>query len=297
MKRAVLFVLVPSFVALSQNPAAPARAGPDEAPAAAVTSRDLARHVEVLKKKLPDGGGFSIVVERPFVVVGDEPEARVRSRAEGTVRWAVEKLKREYFEKDPAEVIDVWLFKDKESYERHTKAVFGEDPISPYGYYSPGHRALIMNIATGGGTLVHEIVHPFVRANFPSCPTWFNEGLGSLYEQCEEKAGRIHGLTNWRLAGLKRAIGEGSLPSFEKLTAMDSTDFYEKDRGTCYAQARYLCYYLQEKDLLARFYRDFVANQKTDPTGHGTLKKVLGEADMDAFKKRWEKFVLGLSFP
>ena len=41
---------------------------------------------------------------------------------------------------------------------------------TPYGYYSAAHRALIMNIATGGGTLVHEIVHPFVRANFPQMP-------------------------------------------------------------------------------------------------------------------------------
>ena len=24
-----------------------------------------------------------------------------------------------------------------------------------------------MNISTGGGTLVHEIVHPFIEANFP----------------------------------------------------------------------------------------------------------------------------------
>jgi len=28
--------------------------------------------------------------------------------------------------------------------------------------------------------LVHEIVHPFMRANFPECPAWFNEGLASL---------------------------------------------------------------------------------------------------------------------
>ena len=46
----------------------------------------------------------------------------------------------------------------------------------------------IMNIATGGGTLVHEIVHPYVEANFPGCPAWFNEGLGSLYEACGGEA-------------------------------------------------------------------------------------------------------------
>ena len=52
-------------------------------------------------------------------------------------------------------------------------------------------NALVMNIATGGGTLVHEIVHPFMEANFPACPSWFNEGLGSLYEQSGARDGRI----------------------------------------------------------------------------------------------------------
>lgn len=51
-----------------------------------------------------------------------------------------------------------------------------------------------------------------------------------------------------------------------------------------YAQARYLCYYLQEKGLLTKFYREFVANVKSDPTGFKTLKRVLGEEDMVAFQ-------------
>ncbi len=63
-----------------------------------------------------------------------------------------------------------------------------------------------MDISTGGGTLVHEIVHPFIEANFPNCPPWLNEGLGSLYEQSGEVQGRIHGFTNWRLHGLQADI-------------------------------------------------------------------------------------------
>ena len=60
----------------------------------------------------------------------------------------------------------------------------------------PVSGAQNFTVATGGGTLVHEIVHPFMRANFPECPAWFNEGMGSLYEQCSEVNGRIAGLTN-----------------------------------------------------------------------------------------------------
>jgi len=56
-------------------------------------------------------------------------------------------------------------------------------------------------------------------------------------------------------------------------------------------------FYLQEKGLLVRFFRQFLANAKTDPTGYETLKRVLGEKDMLEFKQKWEKFVLGLRTP
>ena len=32
---------------------------------------------------------------------------------------------------------------------------------------------------------------------------------------------------------------------------------------------------------------------KSDPTGFNTLKRVLGEEDMVAFQKKWEKLTLG----
>jgi hypothetical protein len=258
---------------------------------------DFCQHLMDLKKKVPEGEGFTAVLEPPFFVVGDESPAMVRQRAQQTVRWAVDKLKDLYFKKDPAEIIDIWLFKNKDSYETHAKSLFGDNPTTPFGYYSSANRALVMNIATGGGTLVHEIVHPFIRSNFPECPSWLNEGLGSLYEQSEEKDGRIHGRTNWRLKGLQEAIEKGKVPPLDALCRTSDREFYDKDRGTNYAQARYLCYYLQEKGLLAKFYRDFAANRKEDPTGYRTLVQVLGEKDMDAFKKRWEEYVMKLRFP
>lgn len=268
---------------------------PAPAPApAALTDADYARHVEQLKKKLPTRE-FVIVVEKPFVVVGDGGRAAVEEDARGTVRWAVTLLKRDYFTKDPKEILDIWLFKDSASYNLHATNLFGGKPTTPYGYYSPAHKSLVMNIETGGGTLVHEIVHPFVEANFPECPPWLNEGLGSLYEQSGEQDGHIVGYTNWRLPGLQRAIRRGGLNPFQKLLAMDGRAFYDDDRGTNYAQARYLCYYLQERGLLTRFYREFYNNRAADPTGFDTLKKVLDEPDLNAFQKRWETFVLGLA--
>ena len=266
---------------------------PSEAQATGATDKDYAKHVEELKKRLPSRE-FTIVLQPPFVVIGDEPEPVVKRHTDETVKWAVTLLKKDFFTQDPSEILDIWLFKDEASYRQHAKQLFNDEPTTPYGYYSSAGKALIMNIETGGGTLVHEIVHPFIEANFPSCPAWFNEGLGSLYEQCGEVDGHIHGYTNWRLASLKRAIRARKLPSFQTLMAMNAAQFYNHDTGDNYAQARYLCYYLQEKGLLVRFYREFRANRQTDPTGYQTFRAVTGEQDMAAFQRKWEKYALEL---
>src|SRR5262245_47168235 len=257
------------------------------------TDDEFQRHVAAVKAKLPSDD-FTVVVQAPFVVIGDESAERVKARAADTVKWAVDRLKGQYFERDPQFIIDIWLFRDKESYETHAEELFGAKPHTPYGYYSSQHRALVMNISTGGGTLVHEIVHPFVAANFPQCPSWFNEGLASLYEQCGDEHGKINGYVNWRLTGLQQTIRAGRLPSFEEFCGTTTDEFYGRDKGVNYGQARYLCYYLQEQGLLKKFYDEFRANAKRDSGGYKTLRAVLKEEDMSDFQKRWEAWVLSL---
>jgi hypothetical protein len=254
---------------------------------------DFQRHVEKLKPKLPSDD-FTILIEPPFIVIGDEPADKLKARSKNTVKWAVDHLKATYFDHDPESIIEIWLFRDKDSYEEHAEKLFGAKPHTPFGYYSPQHKALVMNISTGGGTLVHEIVHPFIAANFPQCPSWFNEGLASLYEQCGEDHGKIKGYVNWRLTGLQQTIKAGRLPSFEDLCGTSTSDFYQRDMGANYGQARYLCYYMQEKGLLKEYYDQFRTNVKRDPTGYKTLQTVLDERDMADFQKRWEAWVLEL---
>src|SRR5712671_4904127 len=111
------------------------------------TDADFTKHVEQLKKKLPSNE-FSIVVSRPFVVIGDEGADAVKGHAEHTVKWAVDKLKQDFFTKDPNEILDIWLFRDVASYQKNALLLFGEKPSTPYGYYSSTHQALIMNIET-----------------------------------------------------------------------------------------------------------------------------------------------------
>jgi hypothetical protein len=93
---------------------------------------------------------------------------------------------------------------------------------------------------------------------------------------------------------LQQAIKAGQVPPFKTLMSLDPGSFYNDDKGTNYAQSRYLCYYLQQRGLLVKFYREFLAHQKTDKTGYETLQRILATRDMTRFKLKWERYVSGL---
>jgi hypothetical protein len=256
---------------------------------AGVTPAAHVQHVMKTKAKIPDG--YATRIAGPFFVIGDESPARVEHYAQ-TVDWTVGHLKRDFHMREPPNVIDVWLLGSSDSYVDNAVRLFGKRPSTPYGFFLPEHQALFMNIATGGGTLVHEVVHPFIAASFPAVPAWFNEGLASLYEAVREEHGQLWGLPNWRLDGLKRAIRARKLPSFAAMTGDSDTRFYASSTG--YAQARYLCLYLQENGLLHRYYDEFSSRAAADPTGYKTLVRVLGNPDMARFEKQWQTWALAL---
>lgn len=243
------------------------------------------------------GPGFTVVVVPPFVVIGDGPPDWVRADAGEVVAVAARLLKQRFFPRDPAAIIDVLMLHTEASYDRYAGSFFGR-PGTPYGYYSPCDRAIYASTSLGNGTLVHEMVHALMEANFPSCPAWFNEGMGSLYEHTDLASGDLRGRVNWRLNKLKRAIELGKTIPLQSLLETSRGEFYDERRsGLHYAMARYLLFHLQERGLLQTYYHAFVASHEQDPTGARTLKKVLGEDDLAAFQRRWEREVLALPDP
>jgi len=278
----VLFDLAPSF-AENAKEAAPAAKGP--------TQEQLAARAKELEKKLK-GQGYIVLVEAPFVVIGDSPAKEVQRVTTGFLRSKVAQLEKEFFTKRPDGVLEVWLFKNRQSFFKGAKKFFDDSPETPYGYYSPDDNALIMN-ASGLGTLSHELVHPYMEANFPDVPSWFNEGLASLYEQPSERKGRIVGLPNWRLPNLKKEIKEKTLPKMATLIGTTRDQFYEANYDA-YAYARYLVYYLQEQGKLQDFYKKFLDDKK-DLTGATALTAVLGE-DLETFEPKWRKWVMAIPY-
>jgi hypothetical protein len=231
-----------------------------------------------------------VLVEAPFVVIGDSPAGEVKRIASGFFRSKVALLEKDFFTKRPAKLIEVWLFRNEKTFRKGAKEFFNDTPSTPYGYYSPDASALIMN-ASGLGTLSHELVHPYMEANFPGVPAWFNEGLASLFERPSERKGHIIGLPNWRLPELKKEIRAGTLPALSKLLHTTRDEFYDAS-WDAYAQARYLVYYLQEHGKLHDFYEKFLADDK-DRSGQAALEAVIGE-DLDSFDKKWQKWVLAI---
>jgi hypothetical protein len=243
------------------------------------------------------GPEFTVMVVPPFVVVGDGPREWVEADANDVVKVAAGLLKKHYFNRDPAAIIDVLMFQSESSYDAHAGSTLGP-PSTPYGFYSPCKRAIYVNMSRGNGTLVHEMVHALMEATFPACPTWFNEGLGALYEHTDLSTGELRGRVNWRLPALKSAIKRGTTVPLDALLSTSRGEFYDRQQsGIHYAMARYLCYYLQEKGLLEAFFHRFVASQAEDPTGTKTLREVLGEKDLSAFQRRWEAQMLELAYP
>ena len=255
------------------------------------TQKELEDHAKELQKKL-DGQGFTVLVEPPFVVIGDSGAKQTKKITAGFLRSKVQLLEKEYFPKRPDKLLEVWLFKNEKSFRKGAKKFFGDDPETPYGYYSPDDNALIMN-ASGLGTLSHELVHPYMEANFPDVPSWFNEGLASLYEYPGERKGHIIGNVNWRLPNLKKEIRDKTLPKIATLLGTTRDGFYEADYDA-YAYARYIMYYLQEHGKLQEFYKKF-HDDKKDLTGATALATVLGE-DLDSFEPKWRKWVLAIPY-
>lgn len=242
------------------------------------------------------GEQCQVIVAAPFVVAGDMTEAELREWYEQTIQPAAIAMGNRYFGKRPSEPITVLLFASKDSYERYAERLYRDRGISVYGYYKPRERTLVMNIATGGGTLVHELTHALVAFDCPDVPDWFNEGLASLHEQCrfreDEQGPWVEGLVNWRLPRLQKEIAAGRLPSLADFIRDD--DFRGEREAVNYAQARYFCLFMQRRGVLEQYYAALRQHIEKDPHGERAVREVFPGLSWKELDAEFQKFVRGL---
>jgi hypothetical protein len=236
-------------------------------------------------------------VRPPFVLAGDLAAGELESLYDDTIVPAARAMQCRYFRAQPSQSVTVLVFRGEASYNRYCQALFGDSGVSVYGYYKPTLRTLALNFGTGGGTLVHELTHALIDFDFPQVPSWFNEGLASLHEQCRfrtsDRGPWIEGLVNWRLPGLKRTIERGQLRPLASL--VEESDFRGPLQGTNYAQARYFCMYMQKQGVLEDFYRTFRADRAQDPQGAKSVAKVFPNSTWRELDRNFQRWVLDLA--
>ena len=261
--------------------------------AAAKREEAFKKAVAEMKKEL--GSGFIVERAGAFVVGGNLSRRSFNRTKKHTIEDCAAALWNDFFTVKPDYPIKIYLFRGKDSYEKWVKRLAGFEPSSPFGFYLPSKKSMMMNIATGGGTLVHEMTHALTEVDFPGCPTWFFEGLGSLFEQCYvTRDGHIRGAVNWRLPVLRK----GGFVPLQGLIEMTEAAFRGKEEPLNYANARYLCLYLQQRGLLRKFYKTFrdAHKAKKDKTGWTSFKQVVQEPPAP-FEKKWHAWVKTLKWP
>ncbi|MBI1900302.1 MAG: hypothetical protein HYS13_04195 [Planctomycetia bacterium] len=240
------------------------------------------------------GKGCSTVARPPFVLAGDLARDDLDVWHETTVRPAAEILWARYARIRPHEPVVILLFASENRYRTEAKRLFADRNVSVYGYYKPSRRCIVLNLARGGGTLVHELTHALVDFDFPDVPDWFSEGLASLHEECRivPEEARIEGLVNWRLAALQTALQQDRLRPVRALVT--SGDFLAGDVGLNYAHARYVCLFLQKRGALTRFYHAFRDRRAIDPPGASTLLAATGSRSWEELESEFRDWVAQL---
>ena len=248
---------------------------------------------ETIRQEL--GSDFTIKNIRKIYYVATNGTDADLIRYTNTIARMDDHLTKYFVKQRPLFSLKVYLFKDDNTYQSFCLKYLNEPPSTPFGFYRSDGHLLVMNIATGSGTLAHELVHPFVESDFPGAPSWFNEGFASLYEQSMESNGKMMGLVNWRLPALQKAIRNKKCPGLSSFMADTSDNFYADDSGVSYGLARYLCFYLQEHGKLDQFYKSYRDQFSRDITGRKMLENITGKKLPD-FEKSLQSWVLQLHY-
>jgi|LakMenEpi03Aug12_release.lakeMendotaPanAssembly.Ray.scaffolds.fasta_scaffold140300_2 hypothetical protein len=172
----------------------------------------------------------------------------------------------------------------------------GPEARTSAGFYNHGTRTLVIRRGTGAGTIAHEFTHALHFADMEALgqthPIWVREGLGSLYEESDPREGGLVGLVNWRLPQLKQALAGGQVYPLRAFLENSEKCFAERG-AIAYAMSRYLCFFLQEKQLLFPWYARYCRTYADDPSGIRSLEETYGKP-LDQLEPDWIEFVKAL---
>ncbi|MBI3865847.1 MAG: hypothetical protein HY290_28570 [Planctomycetia bacterium] len=232
-----------------------------------------------------------LLIRPPFVIAGDLSEAELENLYEQAVLPVTSGLWRSYFDHKPDAPVTIVALRGDASFAAAAAELDGYESSSYAGYTQRGQRRIVVNLATGRGTLAHELSHLLALFDFPGMPEWFDEGLASLHEETvfSDDGLTLIGVENWRSRLLHDALHRKQLPALESV--IRNPAFRGEGEGLNYAIVRGFCHYLQERGLLSHFYRKFRDGVQQDPTGSATLCELLGAADIGEVDRQFRSWL------
>jgi hypothetical protein len=232
------------------------------------------------------------VVHTPFVLAGDLPEAELDRLYREAVLPITAALWRTFFDRKPDGPVTIVALGTEAAYRAAAAQLDGYEPLAYAGYTQRGRRRIVLNLATGRGTLAHELAHVLAAFDFPGMPEWFDEGLAALHEEAVFSPDGLTmiGRKNWRSRLLADALRKSDVPPLESVIA--TTTFRGEGEGLNYAVVRSFCQYLQHRGLLSHFYRKFRQAAHDDPDGIATLCELLGVGTLGEVDRDFRAWVL-----
>ena len=268
--------------------------GPEQSATAPLLDLDSAcqQMANLLRRQLePDG---PVLVHAPWVLGGDIGREQLDTLYASRLVPLADAMIDQYQMACPSRPITIVVLKDAASYARHAQSLFGLGDVDKSGFYWPTLRTIAVNYQAAEESLGHELTHALMNDDFPSAPPWLAEGMASLHEavQIEEGRPRLRGLVNWRLPRLVEAARAGQMPSLESLLLGQGIS--GSGRALRYAEARFWCLYLQQRGVLATFYREFRIQPPGEASGKAMLQKLLGDRPWTEIDADFTRFVIQL---
>ncbi len=232
-----------------------------------------------------------IVIRPPFIIAGDLPEADLERLYDEAVLPVTRGLWRSYFDRRPDAPVTIVALSSEAGFATAAAELDGYESSAYAGYTQRGKRRIVVNLATGRGTLAHELSHMLALFDFPDMPEWFDEGLASLHEDAifSDDGLTLIGVSNWRSRLLHDALGRNQLPALEAV--IRNPAFRGEGEGLNYALVRGFCHFLQERGLLSHFYRKFRDGVQDDPSGIVTLCELLNVATMSEVDRQFHDWL------
>ena len=240
--------------------------------------------VRFYRNLLGESYHYEVLDEQHLALVLGVPKERYE-KAKKRLKELCDGLRKLLFKRPPDTYITVMVVPSLQDWTRKLR----HSPRS-LGGYAPEDMVLAIRTMRA---LYHEFTHALHFADQDALdqkhPCWVAEGLACLFEAFRKKNGDIIGVSNHRLGRLKREIKEGKAIPWRQLFRMERSEFMRRSKST-YAASGFIMRYLQEKGLLARWYKEYTEHYKDDPTGAKALEKVLG-CKIDEAERRWKKWV------